>query len=285
MIPFLKPLFEQFLKNSKVVQFSTDQSTEPKNGFVVKKDIDVNSLESSYSDEEIIAKANEYFLKILNPDYLIAKPFYEIAGAPSTVGNLAASLHGLDLYPGITILDFGCGTGWLTRILAQLKCNVTGLDVSSEAINIAKLTLNKLPIIGVTDPKINFQIFDGNTISQQNNSVERILCFDSFHHVRNQENILAEFYRVLKPGGWIVMSEPGPNHSKTYNAQFEMNNFHVLEKDINIVEINEIALKCKFQPIEVATYCPIPTFYGVDNFNSIISSSMSAFSRFRNFIF
>jgi ubiquinone/menaquinone biosynthesis C-methylase UbiE len=95
---------------------------------------------------------------------------------------------------------------------------------------------------------------------------------DSFHHIPNQETVLKEFFRVLEPGGLVILSEPGPNHSRTDQAQYEMLNFKVIEGDIIIEEIENIAKKIGFESIEVAVYNPIPTFYSVDSFNDLISN-------------
>jgi 2-polyprenyl-3-methyl-5-hydroxy-6-metoxy-1,4-benzoquinol methylase len=236
-------------------------------------------IEKTYSDEEIIKKANEYFEKIQNPDYLIAKPFYEISGAPTIIGNLAASLHALDLCPGIKVLDFGCGSGWLTRILSQLKCDTTGVDISSAALEIADKMMRALPLIGADSSKLNFKLFDGKTLNIPTGSMERIICFDSFHHLKDQEIILLEFFRILKPGGFVILSEPGPNHSHTDNAIFEMKNFHVLEKDINVDSIDLMAKKSQFYKTEVAVFCPIPNFYDLNNFNEIIASNQKLAGR------
>ena len=47
----------------------------------------------------------------------------------------------------------------------------------------------------------------------------------------------AEREGVLKPGGMVGLSEPGPHHSKTAQSQMEMRQFKVLENDIIIEDI------------------------------------------------
>jgi hypothetical protein len=64
---------------------------------------------------------------------------------------------------------------------------------------------------------------------------------DAFHHVPNQRQVLSELFRVLKPGGIAGFNEPGLRHSQTPQAQYEMRNFKVLENDILLEEIKQIA--------------------------------------------
>jgi hypothetical protein len=75
----------------------------------------------------------------------------------------------------------------------------------------------------------------------ENESVDRIICFDTFHHIPNQKEILSEFFRVLKPGGIAGFCEPGPHHSQTPQSQYEMRNYCVLENDIELSAIRQDA--------------------------------------------
>ena len=61
-----------------------------------------------------------------------------LSETPAILGNLAVVLKSLDLSPGLHVLDFGAGSGWLARLLTQLGCRVTLLDVSPTALAIAR---------------------------------------------------------------------------------------------------------------------------------------------------
>ena len=94
--------------------------------------------------------------------------------------------------------------------------------------------------------KPKFLVFDGHTIDLPDGSVDWILCFDAFHHVPNPAEVIAEFARVLRPGGMAGFSEPGPHHSQTEQSQAEMRNFKVLENDLVVEDLERYALAAGF---------------------------------------
>ena len=108
-------------------------------------------------------------------------------------------LQGLRLTAGMTVLEFGAGSGWLSRFLTQLGCRVILLDVSPSALAIAREVYERLPIIGER-PQPQFLTFDGRTIDLPDGSVDRIVSFHAFHHVPNPDAVLREFGRLLQAG-------------------------------------------------------------------------------------
>jgi ubiquinone/menaquinone biosynthesis C-methylase UbiE len=91
-----------------------------------------------------------------------------------------------------------------------------------------------------------FLHFDGHKINLPDESVDRIICHDAFHHVPNQKEVISELGRVLKRGGIAGFSEPGRFHSQSPQSQSEMRNFNVLENDIIPTEIFSLAREYGF---------------------------------------
>jgi hypothetical protein len=60
--------------------------------------------------------------------------------------------------------------------------------------------------------------------------------------------------RVLKPGGVAGFQEPGPNHSKTAQSQFEMKQFTVIENDIIMRDIESWARAAGFTDLRLAVF-------------------------------
>ena len=84
--------------------------------------------------------------------------------------------------------------------------------------------------------------------------MDRIACFDAFHHVPNQDDVLREMCRVLRPGGRAVFAEPGEGHSHTDQSEFEMDRFGVLENDLHLHEVVEKARRAGFDAAYVKPY-------------------------------
>jgi hypothetical protein len=97
-----------------------------------------------------------------------------------------------------------------------------------------------------------FLPFDGRRIDLPDESVDRIVSFDAFHHVPNGAEVLAEFGRVLTRGGIAGFSEPGPQHSRSPQSQYEMRNHRVLENDIVLERIFAEARPAGFTDLTVA---------------------------------
>jgi SAM-dependent methyltransferase len=168
-------------------------------------------------------------------------------------------LQGLALAPGMTVLEFGAGTGWLSRFLTQLGCKAILLDVAPTALQIARDLYRRQPPIGERlEPQ--FLVFDGGRIDLPDASVDRILCFDAFHHAPNPEVVLREFGRVLKPRGIAAFAEPGPRHSTTPQSQYEMRTYGVVEADIDIHALWESAKRLGFVDLKLAAF-NVPPFH------------------------
>jgi hypothetical protein len=124
-----------------------------------------------------------------------------------------------------------------------MQCQTISTDASSTALDIGKKLFREYPIVGEYIAAPIFLPFNGHRIDLPDNYVDRIICYDVFHHVPNQEEVIAEFGRVLKPGGIVGFSEPGRFHSQSPHSQYEMKNYAVLENDIDVNEIFEMG-KC-----------------------------------------
>jgi SAM-dependent methyltransferase len=240
--------------------------------------IDVKKLIADSSIDELNEKAEAYFSSLANWDHHLAKPFARADESPALLINLAVILQGLKLSPGMSVVDFGGGTGWLSRILTQLRCKAILLDVSPTALKIARELYERLPVIG-EHPEPQFLHFDGRRIDLPDHSVDRIVCFDAFHHSTDPDAMLQEFGRILVPGGIAAFAEPGPNHSKTPQSQFEMRNYGVVENDIDLDAIWRSACQAGFVDLRVAAFNIPPFHVHRDDYQDILEGRGIMFER------
>jgi 2-polyprenyl-6-hydroxyphenyl methylase/3-demethylubiquinone-9 3-methyltransferase len=96
---------------------------------------------------------------------------------------------------GKRVADVGCGWGFLTRQLAMLGCEVTGIDISRDTLRLAaeqesETKTDKLNYVQAKAEDLPFaERFDIVTAT------------DLLEHVESPEVVIAEVSRILKPGG------------------------------------------------------------------------------------
>ena len=96
------------------------------------------------------------------------------------------------------VLDVGCGDGFFTAKILQrfnLK-NVYGLDISSKAVDLARLK----------HPEIKFQQGALNHIPEETNSIDSVTMIEVIEHLVDIEGTLKELFRVMKPGGILLIT-------------------------------------------------------------------------------
>lgn len=230
--------------------------------------IDVRALIARYDATRHAELADAYFEPLLNNLILRRKPFTNIREMVQILTAFAQVIDALRLYPQVRVLDFGAGTAWSSRYLASLGCRVTAVDVSKNALKIARSIHEEDPL--TRDLPIDFRVFDGRSIPAADKSFDRILSFDAFHHVPGQKGMLEEFSRVLTDDGIAAFAEPGPYHSLMPSSQIEMKAFDVIENDIRMEEIWNIAQDCGFADMKLSFAMPHQTLVSLDDFNRFL---------------
>ena len=122
----------------------------------------------------------------------------------------------LALPRGAKVLDAGCGTGNVARALAvRHGLNVTGIDILRFNIAEAKRRSANCGLTRTT----RFQIGDYHRLPFEDDSFDGLYTMETFVHSANPEAALAEFARVLKPGGKLVMFEYSRTPDKQVSAE------------------------------------------------------------------
>lgn len=102
---------------------------------------------------------------------------------------------------GGSLLDAGGGTGRISQHLVKHAKQVVVLDSSIKMLTQA-LSKNGLRAVG---SEIEYLPFSDA-------SFERVTMVDALHHVAEQKRSLQEIWRVLKPGGLLIVEEPDIKH-------------------------------------------------------------------------
>jgi ubiquinone/menaquinone biosynthesis C-methylase UbiE len=118
--------------------------------------------------------------------------------------------------PSQRILDAGCGPGTYGIILAQSGHEVVGIDISGSATIVAKKRadekrVNFSPVVGYLE-KLPFA----------DDSFDICFCGYTLHHFPDISSVVAEFARVTKPGGKLILLEPnGSNPAVKFSKKLE----------------------------------------------------------------
>ena len=227
---------------------------------MVENMIDVADLRAGKSIPEHNAAAEVYFASQdpITIERMLAKPFDKAHQTTELLTCFGHMVAGLQVLPGETLLDFGAGSGWTSWNFAQLGLKVICSDVAPSALQVARERFARWPL-SPGQPEPSFLLFDGHRLDLADDSVDKVCCFDAFHHLINQAEVMAELARVVKPGGLLGFDEPGRHHSKAVEAQFEMREYGVVEGDIDLKEIAAMAADAglEFVQADVLTIRPI----------------------------
>jgi len=124
----------------------------------------------------------------------IMAPFYETIIKPKPPDGL---FNLLDIQENDIVLDVGGGTGRITQFISQINVRVFVLDESMKMLNQATRKGGLLPICGASEH-----------LPFPDNAIDRMIMVDALHHVKDQSATMKELWRVLKPGGRLIIEEP-----------------------------------------------------------------------------
>ncbi len=215
------------------------------------------------------AASDRYFAEHEDLPFLLGKPYTDTDHFARRFFDIGVLAHWLRLAPGDVVMELGAGTCWLLQFLNRFGCPTIAVDVSPTALDMGRQLFERDALVNWDlDPR--FLPYDGHRIPLPDNHVDRIILYDAFHHVPNQEEVLREMARVLKDGGIVAMREPAAGHSHTEESRREMDTWDVLENEIDVAELEPRALACGFSrmtvvPIDLPLSVEVPAS-GLRNF-------------------
>jgi GT2 family glycosyltransferase/SAM-dependent methyltransferase len=121
---------------------------------------------------------------------------------------------------GKTVLDLASGEGYGAGILAQTAFRVVGIDAADNAVEHARKRY----------VRHNLEFLQGSITKvpiAESNIFDLVVCFEVIEHIEDQEGLLAEIIRLMKPDGTLIISTP--NKSVYAETKQQENKFHVKE--------------------------------------------------------
>ena len=110
--------------------------------------------------------------------------------------------------PDDLVLDLAAGTCWATELLNRLGVRTVSIDLSVEMMRRGRERLG-------TDTRLIFRndarfvAARGQALPFRGQTFDGVLCMNALHHHPSYADALREIWRVLRPGGRAVFSEPG----------------------------------------------------------------------------
>jgi SAM-dependent methyltransferase len=128
------------------------------------------------------------------------------------------------LVAGLRVLDVACGEGYGVALLAETAASVTGVDIDASTLAHARRAY-------AGRSNVSFVQGSATALPLASESVDVVVSFETIEHLpaADQPRMLAEFARVLAPGGFIVVSSP--NRPEYSDARNHVNPFHLHELD------------------------------------------------------
>ncbi|MFH8086635.1 MAG: class I SAM-dependent methyltransferase [Candidatus Aenigmatarchaeota archaeon] len=105
---------------------------------------------------------------------------------------------------GKKVLDVGCGTGRIALKLLKKGAKVYGIDISEKMLEKAKNKTKKFK------NKVEFKVASVYKIPYSKNSFDLVVCNLVTSHLKNLNKAVAKIARVLKPKGFLIISDLHP---------------------------------------------------------------------------
>ena len=146
-------------------------------------------LSSDLYDEEYFLTACEGFDEFLKSD------------GEHLSRRLKQAFAFADVVPGMAVLDLGCGRGEIVRHVSRLGADSYGIDYSRVSVEMTRRVMANEP------GQHGVARSDAKALPFTNAAFDRVLMFDVVEHLHPWEldACLSEVYRVLKPGGQIIV--------------------------------------------------------------------------------
>lgn len=109
------------------------------------------------------------------------------------------ALHEYKDFQGKKVLDVGSGNGYVLSKYAAEGASVFGIDITEAGIGLCRRRFEYLGLTG------DFRVADAQAIPFPDNTFDCVCSMGVLHHVPDTQKALDEIFRVLKPGGRLIV--------------------------------------------------------------------------------
>jgi SAM-dependent methyltransferase len=161
-----------------------------------------------------------------------SEAFYEKGSGGRLWGPFWESAH----LQGAVVLDYGCGNGEFSIILARRGARVFGIDISPKLIEQARASAAKM---GCNGSAPQFLAGDAHHTPFNDAMFDYVVGNGALHHL-DLEKAFAEIARLLKPGGQAVFQEPMFQHPLLWTLRRLTPKTHTVdERPLSLADIGQ----------------------------------------------
>lgn len=123
-----------------------------------------------------------------------------------TADEYAMFAEWLAIDAGSHVLEVACGTGGPGLFLAgRTGCRITGVDLHEAGITAATARAEEL---GLADRARFVQADARSQLPFEDATFDALVCIDAWNHLDDRDDVLGEWFRVLRPGAGLVFTDP-----------------------------------------------------------------------------
>lgn len=124
---------------------------------------------------------------------------YDVLREQNEPLDFSYSLHEYPSFKGKRVLDIGCGNGYVLSKYAREGAEVFGVDITETAVGITKKRFEWLKLNG------NIRVANAEELPFEDNYFDCVCSMGVLHHTPDTQKAIDEVYRVLKPGGRLIL--------------------------------------------------------------------------------
>ena len=173
------------------------------------------------------------------------------------------------------VLDVGCGGGILSDSMARKGANVTGIDLSTKALRVARLHALEAQTSNLQFREVSVEAL----AAEQPASFDVVTCMEMLEHVPDPASVVNACAQLVKPGGWVFFSTINRNPKAfalaIVGAEYILNMLpRGTHEYAKLIRPSELAASCRAAGLDVTHTCglehnPLTRRYWLGNDTSV----------------
>ena len=173
------------------------------------------------------------------------------------------------------VLDVGCGGGILSDSMARKGANVTGIDLSTRALRVARLHALEAQTSNLQFREVSVEAL----AAEQPASFDVVTCMEMLEHVPDPASVVKACAQLVKPGGWVFFStiirNPEAYALAIVGAEYILNMLpRGTHEYAKLIRPSELAASCRAAGLDVTHTCglehnPLTRRYWLGNDTSV----------------